>query len=61
LPHRTRFSIVNAIFNDAAKHQVPHQWEKKDGFECGPNNDCSVANPNQDCRRDTSTKVCISG
>jgi hypothetical protein len=29
LPHHTRFSIVNAVFNDAAKNAVPHQWKKR--------------------------------
>jgi hypothetical protein len=61
IPPRSRFSIVNAIFNDAAKGEVPHQWERKEGFECGPKNDCTKPNQDTTCYRDTSGPSCASG
>ena len=61
LPAKTRLSIVNAVFADAAKAELPHQWEKKEGFECGRKNDCGKENPDKTCYRDTWTGSCISG
>jgi hypothetical protein len=60
LPLRTRFAIADAIFADAAAAEVPHQWEKKEGYECGPKNDCSKPNQDKSCIRDTSSQSCIS-
>jgi hypothetical protein len=60
LPRRTQFAIVDAIFADAAAADVPHQWEKREGFECGPNNDCSKPNQDKTCVRDTSSQSCFS-
>lgn len=60
LSGHTRFSIVNAIFDDALRADVPHQWEKKEGFECGPNNDCGKPNADKTCYRDTRVGVCYT-
>lgn len=60
ISHKTRFSVVNAIFDDAIKASVPHQWERKEGFECGPNNDCTKPNASTTCYRDTSGHICYT-
>ena len=60
LPRRTRFAIADAIFADAAAARVPHQWERKVGYECGPRFDCSKPNQDKTCYRDTSGPSCIS-
>jgi hypothetical protein len=58
LPRKTRLSILNAIFDDAETAEVPHQWERKTGFECGPKNDCGKVNKKTVCFRDTWTGEC---
>jgi hypothetical protein len=55
-----RLALVNALFEDASKNDIPHQWERKEGFECGPLNDCGKVNPNLTCFRDTSGGICAS-
>jgi hypothetical protein len=58
LPKQTRFSVVDAIFVDAAAADVPHQWERKAGFECGSDKMCSKPNKKKTCYRDTSSDAC---
>ena len=53
LPSKTRFSIIEAIFADAAKDELPHQWERKYGYDCGKDNMCSKPDPEMVCYRDT--------
>ena len=60
LPKQARTAVVNAVFDDAARLGVPHQWSRHPGFECGPNNDCTVANPDTTCCRDTSSASCYT-
>jgi hypothetical protein len=60
LPIKTRLAVLKAIFADATKADVPHQWERKEGFECGDKSDCGKENPDKTCFRDTKTQACTS-
>jgi hypothetical protein len=60
LPGKTRFAIADGIFVDAVAADVPHQWERKEGFECGPKNDCDKVSPDKTCYRDTHTGECTT-
>ena len=51
---KTRMAIVSGIFRDAASDDVPHQWERKKDYICGPNDDCGQPGPGKTCFRDTS-------
>lgn len=61
LPSKTRFAIANAISKDADEGQLIGEWERKEGFECGPKFDCGLENPEKTCIRDTNTGACVSG
>jgi hypothetical protein len=61
ISHRTRLAVVEAIFADARKGEVPHQWERKQDCECGKANDCSKPKQDSTCYHDTSGPACISG
>jgi hypothetical protein len=61
LPRTTRFSIVKALFADDVKGELPHQWERKEGFECDKQDDWSKPNQDSTCYRDTWTGSCASG
>jgi len=60
LPATVRFSLVDGLFADAAKNNVPHQWERKEGFACGTDNLCSEEKEDSTCYRDTSGGTCVS-
>jgi hypothetical protein len=61
LEERSRLAMVGAIYADARKNEVPHQWERKEDCACGKKNDCSRTKPDSVCYHDTSGPACISG
>lgn len=62
LTKKNRISLIEGIFVDAKKAELPHQWERKEGYECDKQGNCSIVNPDKICYRDTWVPgVCISG
>jgi hypothetical protein len=58
LPARTRISIADAVFADAAKNDLPHQWERKENYRCDGQGNCTVEADDWICYRDTSGGNC---
>ncbi|SHO47726.1 hypothetical protein NSIN_40206 [Nitrosotalea sinensis] len=62
LTKKNRMSVIESIFSDAKKAELPHQWERKEGYECDKQGNCSIVNPDKICYRDTWVPgVCMSG
>jgi hypothetical protein len=58
IPAKARFAIANSIYDDAAKDSVPHQWERKEGYACDGQGQCTVVKVGTTCHRDTSGGIC---
>jgi len=54
LTAKARGALLGALFADAVKAGVDHQWERKSDYECGPQDDCGKPSPKMTCFRDTS-------
>ena len=59
LPTKVRIMIVNSLIDDGLKNEVPHQFEREEGYECNIRTGQCVPNPETTCIRDTWTNKCI--
>ena len=60
LTGKARLKLVGALFEDGVAGELPHQWEKKEGYACDGKGNCTVVKQDSTCYRDTWTGACVS-
>lgn len=58
LPSGVRRNLADAIFQDAAKGELPHQWERVEDAKCDGHGHCVQTYRDWNCYRDTVTGQC---